>query len=194
MPSKVILAEDLAQLEEGQSYPVPAGFVVSAMARDEAQRRRIQLVETAPGAIALGADHGGFRMKERVKALLSELGQPFHDFGVFDESPVDYPDIAELVARAVARRQCRIGILVDGAGIGSCMAANKVPGVLAALCYDEATARNSREHNYANVLTLGGRMMSEEQMKAIVRTWLATPYGPERHRRRVEKILAIEKK
>ncbi len=194
MQSRVIVAEDLREVAEGSRYPVPSGFIVSALAREEAERRGIELVVSDPGAIGLGADHGGFQMKEQVKALLGRLGYAFHDFGVYDENPVDYPDIAQLVALAVARRQCRAGILVDGAGIGSCMAANKVPGVLAALCYDEATARNSREHNYANVLTLGGRMISAEQMEKIVQTWLETPYGPARHRRRVEKILAIEKR
>ncbi len=192
--SRVILAEDLEDLPEGSRYPVPAGFVVSPLAREKAQERRIELVEVEPGAVALGADHGGYRMKEEVKGVLARLGHAVHDFGVFDESPVDYPDVAHRVALAVARGQCRLGILVDGAGIGSCMAANKVPGVLAALCYDEATARNSREHNYANVLTLGGRMISSEQMARIVQTWLDTPYGEERHRRRVDKIRQIEKR
>lgn len=191
MKSKVIVAEDLLGVPEDSQYPVPAGFVVSDLAREEAQRRRIELVETDPGSIALGADHGGFQMKEEVKAVLGRLGYAFHDFGVHRETPVDYPDVAHRVALAVARGQCRLGIIVDGAGIGSCMAANKVPGVLAALCYDEATARNSREHNYANVLTLGGRMISKDRMARIVQTWLQTPYGEERHRRRVEKIHEI---
>lgn len=194
MQSKVIVAEDLREVPENSRYPVPAGFLVSDLAREEAARRHIELVETEAGVIGIGADHGGFQMKEKVKAVLGRLGYPFHDFGVDRETPADYPDIAHRVASAVARGQCRVGILVDGAGIGSCMAANKVPGILAALCYDEATARNSREHNYANVLTLGGRMISEEEMARIVQTWLETPYGEERHRRRVEKIRAIEQR
>ncbi len=194
MKSKVIVAEDLIGVPDGSQYPVPAGFVVSHLAREEAAHRQIELVEVGTGTIALGADHGGFQMKEKVKAVLARLGYPFHDFGVHRESPVDYPDIAHLVAQAVARGQCRLGIVVDGAGIGSCMAANKVPGVLAALCYDEATARNSREHNYANVLTLGGRMIAPELMERIVQTWLETPYGEQRHRKRVEKILEIERR
>lgn len=176
------------------AYPLPAGFVISPLAREEASKRGIRFIEAPGGLIAIGADHGGFAMKEELKKLLKELDYSFHDFGTYDETPVDYPDIAFRVAQCVARQQCRVGILIDGAGIGSCMTANKVPGVLAALCYDEATARNSREHNYANVLTLGGRLISSGQMRQIVRTWLETPYGEERHRRRVQKILDLEKR
>lgn len=194
MKSRIIVAEDLESIPSGASYPIPRGFVVSDLAREQAARRGVELIETDPGLIGLGADHGGFRMKEEIKGLLGRLGYAFHDFGTFDENPVDYPDVALSVAAAVARGQCRVGILVDGAGIGSCMAANKVPGVLAAMCYDEATARNSRQHNYANVLTLGGRMIATGQMETIVQTWLETPYGEERHRRRVEKIRQIERR
>ncbi len=194
MKSRIIVKEDLETVPDGSEYPVPTGFLVSDLAREEASRRKIRLVEREAGLIALGADHGGFSMKEELKSLLGRLGYSFHDFGTFDEKPVDYPDVALNVALAVSRGQCRLGILVDGAGIGSCMAANKVSGVLAALCYDEATARNSREHNYANVLTLGGKLISLEKMEAIVKTWLATPYGEERHRRRVDKIRQIERR
>ncbi len=194
MKSRIIVKDDLQTVPEGSDYPVPSGFVVSDLAREEAARRNIRLVEREAGMVAIGADHGGFAMKEALKPLLGRLGHAFHDFGAFDEKPVDYPDIALNVALAVSRGQCRVGILIDGAGIGSCMAANKVSGVLAALCYDEATARNSREHNYANVLTLGGKLISPETMEAIVKTWLATPYGEERHRRRVDKIRQIERR
>ena len=106
---------------------------------------------------------------------------------------MDYPDFAHAVARAVAVGVSDLGIIVDGAGIGSCMTANKVPGVRAALCYDEASARNSREHNYANVLTLGGRLISVEAMRSIVGVWLSTPEGESRHGKRVAKIMAVEK-
>lgn len=194
MKSTVIVSEDLVNVPDGGTYPVRDGFVISALAREQADKRGIRFVETAGGVIGIGADHGGFSMKEELKGFLSELGYVYHDFGTYDEKPVDYPDVAATVAAAVARGQCRYGILLDGAGIGSCMAANKVPGVLAALCYDEATARNSREHNCANVLTLGGRLITSEQMRLIVKAWLETPYGEERHRRRVQKILEIEKR
>jgi ribose 5-phosphate isomerase B len=141
--------------------------------------------------IALGADHGGFEMKEDLKRLLADLGHEYQDFGCHSTAAVDYPDFAHLVARAVAKGTCGLGIMIDGAGIGSCMVANKVPGVRAAMCFDEATARNSREHNGANVLTLGGKMIAVEQMKKIVTAWLATELTEERHKRRVAKIDAI---
>jgi ribose 5-phosphate isomerase B len=104
---------------------------------------------------------------------------------------VDYPDFAQSVALAVARSGCDLGIMIDGAGIGSCMVANKIPGIRAAMCYDEASARNSREHNGANVLTLGGKTISNDRMREIVRTWLSVELTEERHRRRVAKIDAI---
>lgn len=143
--------------------------------------------------IALGADHGGFEMKEQLKRLLDKLGLQHRDFGTFSPETVDYPDFAHAVARSVADRVCDLGIILDGAGIGSCMTANKVPGIRAAMCYDEATAKNSREHNYANVLTLGAKMISKEQMLKIVQAWLDTDEGEARHGKRVAKIIAIEK-
>src|SRR5439155_25574559 len=120
--------------------------------------------------------------------VLDELGYKYQDFGTNSMTPVDYPDIAQPVALAVALKTCDLGIVVDGAGIGSCMAANKVPGIRAAMCYDEASARNSREHNGANVLTLGGRRISNRQMQDIVRVWLSTELIEDRHRKRVAKI------
>jgi ribose 5-phosphate isomerase B len=143
--------------------------------------------------IALGADHGGFEAKEALKGTIVDLGHDFQDFGTYSLEAVDYPDFAHLVAIAVARGSCDLGIIVDGAGIGSCMVANKVPGVRAALCYDEDSARNSREHNGANVLTLGGKMVPIDRLHDIVKVWLATDLTEDRHRRRVAKIDAIER-
>lgn len=143
--------------------------------------------------IALGADHGGFEMKDQLKRFLNSLGYIHRDFGTLSADAVDYPDFAHAVARSVADQVCDLGIILDGAGIGSCMTANKVPGVRAAMCYDEATAKNSREHNYANVLTLGAKMISAEQMQKIVKAWLETDEGEARHGKRVAKIMAIEK-
>ncbi len=151
--------------------------------------------EAAPGAetIAIGADHGGFAMKEKLAGHLREQGFGVQDCGCFSTEAVDYPDIAHEVARRVAGGTCRWGILVDGAGIGSAMAANKVPGIRAALCYDLSSARNSREHNHANVLTLGAGLIGEGLARQIVSTWLGTPWGGERHGRRVDKITEIER-
>ncbi|MDD5543624.1 MAG: ribose 5-phosphate isomerase B [Acidobacteriia bacterium] len=145
--------------------------------------------------LALGADHGGYPMKERLKKFISdEMHFAVKDFGTHDSEAVDYPDYAHLVAHAVAKGECRWGIMIDAAGIGSAMAANKVPGIRAALCYDKATARNSREHNDANVLTLGGKLQSFEQLCDIVSTWLHTDFAGGRHQRRVDKIMDIEKR
>ena len=146
-----------------------------------------------PRKIAIGADHKGFKLKEEIKRKLAAEGHAVTDLGGFSEDSVDYPEFAHAVARAVSRGEADLGIIVDAAGIGSAMAANKVPGVRAAACYSVELARNSREHNGANVLTLGSRTITKEQMREIVRTWLSTEIGEERHRRRVAKIEAIER-
>jgi ribose 5-phosphate isomerase B len=143
--------------------------------------------------IAIGSDHGGFELKENLKGFLNELNYESSDCGTHDKNPVDYPDIAHNVALMVSNEQAWRGIIIDGAGIGSCMVANKVPGVRAALCYDYATAVNSREHNNANVLTLGAGLIGTNLARQIVKTWLETDFGGGRHAGRVEKIAEIEK-
>jgi ribose 5-phosphate isomerase B len=152
-----------------------------------------QAVHPTSGEIAIGADHGGYRLKVRIAIDLRERGIPVRDCGTDRAEPVDYPDIALAVARLVADGSCIAGIVVDGAGIGSCMAANKVPGVRAATCWDVSSARNSREHNHANVLALGGGLIGENLALEIVHTWLETPWGGDRHARRVGKITDIER-
>lgn len=142
--------------------------------------------------IAIGADHGGYPLKERIGFKLKEAGYEVHDCGTQSHESVDYPDFAHAVAVEVASGSCRYGIVIDGAGIGSSMVANKVPGVRAALCYDLSSARNSREHNHANVLTLGAGLIGDGLAWQIVQEWLATEWGPGRHARRVEKITAVE--
>lgn len=145
-----------------------------------------------PETIAIGADHGGYALKERLAFLLKEAGHDVHDCGTDSTDSVDYPDYAHEVARLVADGTCRWGIMIDGAGIGSAMVANKVPGVRAALCYDLSTARNSREHNLANMLTLGAGLIGPNLAWQIVQEWLATPWGEGRHAERVAKITEIE--
>jgi ribose 5-phosphate isomerase B len=147
-----------------------------------------------PTTVAVGADHGGYRLKERLTAELRERGVEIHDCGTNSTEPVDYPDFAHHVARAVADGACQSGIIVDGAGIGSCMVANKVPGIRAATCWDLSSARNSREHNHANVLVLGAGLIGENLALEIVQLWLSTPWGGGRHARRVEKIAEIERR
>ena len=144
--------------------------------------------------VALGSDHGGFRMKEALKPVFAELSLEVTDVGVHDEQPVDYPDIAQAVAELVASGKAARGVIVDGAGIGSAIAANKAPGVRAALCYDKASAKNSREHNNANVLTLGGRLLTQTQARDVLFTWLTTPFAGGRHATRVAKIAELERR
>jgi len=197
-----ITVGDLADIPTGGTFKIPRGAMVTALAEDEARARQIRLVsedagENARGAdgrllVAVGCDHGGFEMKQDVLAWLRELGHEPLDVGTHDENAVDYPDFARAVADAVASGRCHLGICVDGAGIGSAMAANKVHGVRAANCWDTKTASNAREHNYANVLTLGGKMLKSTTALDVVRTFLATPEGEARHGKRVAKIMAIE--
>jgi len=144
-------------------------------------------------AIALGADHGGYSLKEKLAAHLRDRGYQVTDCGTDGTGAVDYPDFAHAVAKLVASGRCDSGVIVDGAGIGSSMVANKVPGVRAALCYDLSSARNSREHNHANVLTLGAGLIGENLARQIVDVWLVTPWGGARHGRRVAKITEIER-
>jgi ribose 5-phosphate isomerase B len=197
---KVFTQADIQPLAEGSDLHVPRGSLITPAARDLAAERRLRIIEADPPPVppaqivALGADHGGFRMKEALKPLLAELNLTVEDLGVHDEKPVDYPDIAQKVAELVARGLAARGVIIDGAGIGSAIAANKVPGIRAALCYDKASAKNSREHNDSNVLTLGGRLLTETQARDVLRTWLTTPFAGGRHAGRVEKIAELERR
>ena len=147
-----------------------------------------------PLRIALGADHGGFDLKQQLVGYLQGQGHQIRDCGTNSTEAVDYPVFAEAVARLAGSGDCDFGIVVDGAGIGSAMAANKVPNVLAAACYNETLARNSREHNGANVLTLGSGQVTADQAKAIVDVFLTTACSAKRHQRRVEMIRDIERR
>jgi len=142
--------------------------------------------------IAIGSDHGGFGLKEAIKKFLEERTIPFRDFGTYSLDSVDYPDISRAVAQAVAGGECDRGIILCGTGIGVSIAANKVRGIRAALCHDTFSAQMSREHNDANVLTMGERVIGTGLALAIVEKWLATEFAGGRHARRVEKITALE--
>jgi ribose 5-phosphate isomerase B len=148
----------------------------------------------SPGTIAIGADHGGYHLKEILKIYVIDLGFSVADVGTQSEEACDYPDFAFAVASLVASGQAVRGIMIDGVGVASSIVANKVPGIRAVPCYDEFVARSSREHNDANVLTLGGRIVGSELAKSIVKIWLGTPYGGGRHQARVGKIADIEKR
>ncbi|HYY41739.1 MAG TPA: ribose 5-phosphate isomerase B, partial [Pyrinomonadaceae bacterium] len=199
--AKMVLTEDdVRGLEPGARLRVAEGARLTPLAADIVRERRIELVRRVPrrGAqqtklVAVGADHGGYQMKEELKNFLTELGHRVRDFGTNSTAAVDYPDFAHAVARAVADGEADLGIIVDGAGVGSAMTANKVPGVRAAACYSVKVAVNSREHNDANVLTLGSSTTSPAEIRDIVRAWLATEISEDRHKRRVAKIEAVER-
>ncbi|HWI61400.1 MAG TPA: ribose 5-phosphate isomerase B [Symbiobacteriaceae bacterium] len=142
--------------------------------------------------VAIASDHGGFALKEALKGYLAELGHQVADLGPGDEQAVDYPDFAVQAAVAVAAGLVERAVMIDGAGIGSCMAANKVPGCRAAMCYDLSTATNAREHNDANLLTLGGGLIGPNLARQIVKTFLETEFAGGRHARRVDKIKALD--
>jgi len=144
--------------------------------------------------VAIGADHGGYELKEALKSELKTLGFEVVDMGTNSKDAVDYPDFAHAVAQAVGTGKAWRGIMIDGAGIGSCIVANKVPGVRAGMAYDYSSAVNSREHNDTNVLTLGAGLIGVNLAKQIVKTWLNTEFGGGRHQTRVDKIKSVEKK
>lgn len=200
-PKTIIDADAVNALPEGETLRVPAGAILTPLARTAALERRIRIVtESAEKpvsgskrTVAIGADHGGYAMKEMLKGLL-QADYTVIDCGTDSGESVDYPDFALAVAELVSSGRAWRGIMIDGAGIGSCMVANKVPGVRAALCYDQASANNSREHNDANLLTLGAGLIGSNLAQQIVKTWLTTDFGGGRHAKRVDKITAVEKK
>lgn len=175
---------------------VPASEQQAQSPEQQAQTPELQAEPSvATGSverIAIGADHGGFDLKQALVSKLVEAGHAVEDVGTDSNEACDYPEFAHAVARQVSEGDCGWGIMIDGAGIGSAMVANKVPGVRAAACYDLSTARNSREHNQANVLTLGAGLTGPALAWQIVQEWLATPWGGGRHLRRVALIDEIE--
>ena len=144
--------------------------------------------------IAVGADHGGYELKEALKSDISALGFEVSDVGTNSKDAVDYPDFAHAVAQAVSAGKAWRGIMIDGAGIGSCIVANKVPGVRAGMAYDVSSANNSREHNDTNVLTLGAGLIGTALAKQIVKVWLTTDFAGGRHLPRLDKLVAVERK
>jgi len=210
----LITAADLERIPQNGELVVTDDTIITPLAREEAERRGIafrmtsqreeQTISIANSAeisseksarvVAIGSDHGGFELKEQLNGHLRDWGYQVLDLGTNSAEAVDYPDFAEAVGNAVSSGEAWLGIVLDSAGIGSSIAANKVPGVRAALCYDRATARNSREHNDANVLTLGAKLIAPEAAREIVALWLSTPFAGGRHQRRVDKIRGIEER
>jgi ribose 5-phosphate isomerase B len=217
LAKNVLTARDLEGIAAGGELVVVPGTLITPLAREEAAARGITIkfeaaasggsassgvaggtsaAGAATGAagrvVALGADHGGYDLKEQLKAYLQEWGYTPLDLGTSSREAVDYPDFAEAVANAVACGDAWRGVVIDSAGIGSSIAANKVPGARAALCYDRATARNSREHNDANIISIGARLIAPEAAREILAVWLETKFAGGRHQKRVDKIIAIE--
>lgn len=195
----LITEDDLRGLDFGAKLRISENAKFTPLAADLISEKNIQLIkkQSRRGSlkvrtVAVGCDHGGFEFKEKLKNFLGELGLQVRDFGTNSKDAVDYPDFAHLVAKAVGERQVDVGIIIDGAGIGSAMTANKVPKVRAAACYSVALAKNSREHNGANVLTLGSGQNNFDEIKEIVEAWLSTELTEDRHKKRVGKIDTIQ--
>ncbi len=196
----LITEDDLRGLEPGSKIRVAENVMFTPLASDIINDQKFELIRKVARkstskvrSVAVGADHGGFKMKQQLLSFLSDMGLQVRDFGTDSENPVDYPDFAHAVAKSVSGRQVDVGIIIDGAGIGSAMTANKVPDVRAAACYSVTLAKNSREHNGANVLTLGAGQNTVDEVKAIVEAFISTDISEERHRKRVGKIDNIEK-
>ncbi|MGD9899441.1 MAG: ribose 5-phosphate isomerase B [Calditrichaceae bacterium] len=180
------LAKDTAR-ELGVEFKEYREADVTALNRSE------KVTESWPvKKIAIAADHGGYYLKEEIKEFLRKMDYAVSDLGPMNADPCDYPDYAVQVARMVSTGEAERGIMIDSVGIGSSMAANRVRGVLAAKCNNAFEARSCREHNFANVLTMGSKVIGSEVAKEIVKVFLETPGGAERHKRRIDKILAMD--
>lgn len=203
----LITEADARMLEIGSTVHVARHGHVTPLAGDTLRARRITVVREdlpdedqralVPRAdvrrVAIGSDHTGVVLKDALVAYLRGQGRQVQDVGTNGTEAVDYPDIAALVARAIVQDEADAGIVIDGAGIGSAIAANKVDGIRAAMCSDVTVARYSREHNGANVMTLGSVLLTPEQAREIVDVWLATPMREARYIRRLEKIRRLER-
>lgn len=202
----IITEADARTLDVGSSVTLKPGGHVTPLAADTLRSRRITVLSgvadasldgLAPVAeiksLAIGSDHSGVALKAALRDFLRQRGLSVLDVGTDGSDPVDYPDIASQVARLVSRNEVHAGIVIDGAGLGSTIAANKVAGARAAMCTDKTLARYAREHNGANVLALGATLVSVDDAKAIVQTFIATPMSEARYIRRLAKVRALER-
>lgn len=189
-PSRTARILDWSKPTPGDIKPVPSPAPRTPGRPASAPGPKVDPART----VAIGGDHGGFALKESLRKFLQgELGWAVIDVGTHSTEPVDYPDIARAVGEAVADGRAARGIVIDGAGIGSTMAANRVPGVRCALCHDVKTVLNSREHNDANVLALGAAVVNQGLARRMLELWLKTPFAGGRHSRRVDKIMELER-
>jgi ribose 5-phosphate isomerase B len=205
---EIITEADARILEPGTTVALMPGGHITPLAQDTLRARRITVTRddqitilesalkpVAPVTImALGSDHSGVSLKQALAARLRSAGLTVRDFGTYDATPVDYPDIAATVARAVAAGEAEAGVVIDGGGLGSAIAANKIDGIRAVMCSDETTARYSREHTGANVLCLGASLVTTEEAAKIVDVWMRTAMREPRYIRRLAKIQALERR
>jgi RpiB/LacA/LacB family sugar-phosphate isomerase len=195
MAFEIVTAEDIAAVGRGGELRVKPGTVITDWAREIALTRDVKIIESDGASrpcLALGSDHGGFPLKEALKVQL-QAAYVIRDVGAYGTDAVDYPDFAAAVGRLVASSQCDFGVMIDAAGIGSAIAANKIRGVRAAMCNDEAAAKNAREHNDANVMTLGAKLVDAAKALALVNLFVSSCCVEDRHKRRVAKIVALER-
>jgi ribose 5-phosphate isomerase B len=203
---EIITEADARMLDNGETVTLVRGGHITPLAADTLRERHVIVVadhrldvteESLPPKsdirkLAIGSDHGGVKLKAAITAALRSKGIAVDDLGTLTTEPVDYPDTAARVARAVARGEADAGIVIDGAGIGSAIAANKVKGVRAAVCHDVTNARYARQHNGANVLSLGASLLDTTQALEVVNAWLSTPMTEPRYIRRLAKIRELE--
>lgn len=208
---KLIKESDIISLLKSgsKSLPVAKDDIITPLAWDRIKSSGIMIIKKEDAVkldssqragetlslfkrAAIGSDHTGFKVKNELITFLRERSIELVDVGTFDENPCDYPDIAYSVAKKVKSKESDFGIVIDATGIPSGIAANKIPGIRAAVCYNEFSARSAREHNNANVITLGAKSLGIETIKSILIVWLETNFGGGRHQNRLNKIAAIE--
>jgi len=205
----IITEADARQLDVGATVELAAGGIVTPLAKDTLAARRVVVVAAGTGdpslpmdlvptadirRVAIGSDHTGVQLKQVIVQQLRGRGLAVNDVGTQTRDAVDYPDVAGAVALAVSRKEADAGVVIDGAGIGSAIAANKVRGIRAAMCQDATIARYSREHNGANVLALGATLLTADAAMRILEVWLATPMREPRYIRRLTKIRRLEER
>jgi ribose 5-phosphate isomerase B len=203
---EIITESDARVLTPGETVTLARRGHITPLAQDTLKERRVTVIREGQAsadeaalmpkadirAVAIASDHTGVKLRQALVAFLRGRGLAVNDLGTDGPNPVDYPDVAESVARLVVRGEADAGIVIDGAGIGSAIAANKIPGIRAVMAPNELIARYSREHNGANVLTLGATLVGVEEAKGIVTTWLATAMREPRYIKRLAKIRALE--
>ncbi|MFA7229304.1 MAG: ribose 5-phosphate isomerase B [Melioribacteraceae bacterium] len=206
MQKKLITEDHIKNILKngGTEVVVEKGSVLTPLAKDRILHSGLKIVDSASSgissdsmkyaSIAIGSDHTGVKMKKILSDHLIKKGFELTDAGTFTEDAVDYPDIAFNVANRVAVGEVKYGIIIDATGIPSAITANKIPGIRAATCYNEFSAKSSREHNNANVLVVGAKALGEETIKSIADVWLSSSFLGDRHQKRLDKIKAIEEK